>query len=159
MFAKKSRGTGFKPHKWDLARRCIGCGVSRHPLVENEPCARSNNKYKAIRTMVDGESFPSRLEAQVYSELKLMQKAGLISELTRKCSVRFEGLDINYKPDAKYFCLSRKQDVWVEAKGFETERYKLVKKIWKSVGPGPLEIWKAKGNRISVTEIIKPKGT
>jgi len=39
-------------------------------------------KYKNVKTFVDGISFDSRKEAVRYADLKLMQKAGEISDLT-----------------------------------------------------------------------------
>lgn len=39
------------------------------------------NKYKAKKTVVDGITFDSKKESERYCELKLMEKAGLISDL------------------------------------------------------------------------------
>lgn len=41
----------------------------------------ARHKHGAIRTVVDGITFPSKLEAKRYGELKLLMKAGLISKL------------------------------------------------------------------------------
>ena len=40
------------------------------------------NKYRAIRTVVDGITFHSKKEAKRYGVLKILQAAGEISELT-----------------------------------------------------------------------------
>ena len=42
---------------------------------------RSTNKYHANKTVVDGIAFDSKKEAQRYQELKLLVKAGEISDL------------------------------------------------------------------------------
>lgn len=39
------------------------------------------SKYKAVRCEVDGIKFDSKKEAKRYGELKMMEKAGLISDL------------------------------------------------------------------------------
>lgn len=41
-----------------------------------------SNKYGAIPTMVDNIQFDSRMEAKYYQQLKLMERAGLITELS-----------------------------------------------------------------------------
>ncbi len=46
------------------------------------------NKYGAIQTTIDGIRFDSRAEARRYSELKLLEMAGEISDL--KCHPQFE---------------------------------------------------------------------
>jgi hypothetical protein len=44
--------------------------------------ARANtNKFGAVRTTLDGQTFASKLEAERYAELKLLQRAGRITEL------------------------------------------------------------------------------
>ena len=48
----------------------------------------TNSKYGNIRRRIDGHTFSSIKEAQRYSELNLMQKGGLISDL--KLQVPFE---------------------------------------------------------------------
>lgn len=52
------------------------------------------NKYGACRYTVDGITFDSHREAQRYSELKLLQRAGQISSL--QLQVRFELLPAQY---------------------------------------------------------------
>lgn len=47
-----------------------------------------NNKFNAQKVNLDGETFDSRKEALRYQELKLMQRAGVITDLQRQ--VKFE---------------------------------------------------------------------
>jgi hypothetical protein len=49
--------------------------------------AKRGNKYKAVKTTVDGRKFDSKAEAKRGAELELFQKAGKISQL--KYQVRF----------------------------------------------------------------------
>jgi hypothetical protein len=39
------------------------------------------HKYNAVKTMVDGHTFDSKAEAARYSELRLMERVGVISNL------------------------------------------------------------------------------
>lgn len=45
------------------------------------------NKFKNRKTIVDGQKFDSKKEANRWAELKLMERAGLITDLKRQ--VRF----------------------------------------------------------------------
>lgn len=45
------------------------------------PFAPRRNKYQAIRTTVEGISFASKAEARRFSELRLLERGGAISEL------------------------------------------------------------------------------
>ena len=114
------------------------------------------HKYGAKRTVIDGESFPSALEARVYSHHSWLEDCGAITELTRKATVRFDALDITYKADMKYEDKLR-GTVWVEAKGMETDRWRIIKKIWVVMGLGPLEVYKANSRGIYLAETITPK--
>ena len=42
------------------------------------------NKYGNIQTIIDGQAFDSRKEARRWQELKLMQRAGIITNLERQ---------------------------------------------------------------------------
>lgn len=48
----------------------------------------NGNKYKNQKTTVEGREFDSRKEARRFSELRILEKAGEISDL--KCQVPFE---------------------------------------------------------------------
>ena len=56
-------------------------------------------KYRNTKTVVDGETFDSRKEANRYCELRLMERAGEISELRRQ--VAFTLIPAQYV-DGKY---------------------------------------------------------
>lgn len=115
------------------------------------------NKYKAQRTMRGELSFPSKLEAAVYDILNLMEKNGLISELELQPSVKLTNALIGYKPDFKYLNHETNDYEWVEAKGTETDGYRLRKKLWKWYGPGKLIIYKGTYRSPRVVEVINPK--
>ena len=46
---------------------------------------------------------------------------------------------------------------WAEAKGAETERWRIIKKLWRFYGPGELSIWVAGRNgEPYLQETIRP---
>jgi hypothetical protein len=53
----------------------------RRALSLDRQVVRKPHKYSAVRTEVDGVSFPSKAEARHYGVLKLLEKAGEISDL------------------------------------------------------------------------------
>lgn len=92
------------------------------------------NKYRNIKTVIDGKTFDSKKEANRYGILRLLEKQGLISEL--RCQVPFKmyvtGLLIcTYKAD---FCYVENGKAVVEdVKGFITKEFKLKKRLMKAL--------------------------
>ncbi len=96
------------------------------------------NKYGARKTQVDGITFASRREANRWCELKLMEKAGLISDLQRQ--VQFEIVPKTDKYRARYYVADfvyidakTGDNVIEDAKGCRTQTYQLKKALmyWK----------------------------
>lgn len=117
------------------------------------------NKYNAKRTIVDGISFPSQLEANTYRHLKTMKEAGEIQEIELQSTVHLTLAKIAYKTDFKV-SVNSQYAYWVEAKGKEMDTFKLKKRLWVAgYGPGELHIYKAGRGPfgVSLAEIIKPK--
>ena len=93
------------------------------------------NKYGNVKTELDGMTFDSAKEARRWAELKLMERAGLISDLQRQ--VKFELIPrmgaeraVNYVADFVYQDNSRDCETVVEdCKGYKTDVYKLKKKL------------------------------
>ena len=88
------------------------------------------NKFNAKKTEVDGIVFDSKAEAKRYTELKLLGKANVISDLRLQpkfdCVVNGKKIctyraDFDYYEADKYVC----EDV----KGFKTPVYRLKKKL------------------------------
>ena len=98
----------------------------------------STIKYHNKKTEIDGEIFDSRKEAKRWCELKLMERAGLITDLRRQ--VPF-GLIPNLKDESgrvieravKYvadFCYIQNGEAVVEdVKGLRTREYVLKRKL------------------------------
>ena len=58
--------------------------ASRLPIVSLPVGGRTLNKFRAIKTRIDGITFDSKAEARVYMELKLLARAGEINGLQVK---------------------------------------------------------------------------
>lgn len=91
------------------------------------------NKYRAIKTVVDGITFDSKLEASRYRELKMLEKAGEIFYLsvhTRWPLVYGQSNVIgHYESDFDYFTdASRILRVIEDCKGVRTSLYRWKKK-------------------------------
>lgn len=92
------------------------------------------SKYRAVKTTVDGITFDSKREADRYSELKIMQKAGVIRDLRLQVkfpfftdSIRPTKPTFNYVADFVY--ISGDHEVIEDCKGFKTPVYRLKKKL------------------------------
>lgn len=94
------------------------------------------NKYHNKKTVVDNIKFDSKLEADRYSELKLLERAGEIFDL--KLQPRFllqpnfkyknkTYRKIEYVADFEYICNG--QVVVEDSKGFKTDVFKIKEKL------------------------------
>src|SRR5262249_2252726 len=103
----------------------------RHPESGGRTMRRS--KYANEATTVHGVRFDSRREARRWLELKLLEGAGLISELRRQ--VRFE-LVVNELPVCAYvadFVYREDEEVVVEdAKGMRTREYRIKARLMRA---------------------------
>ena len=121
----------------------------------------SNNKYKAVKTTIDGITFDSKKEAKRYTELKLLEKAGHIThlELQPEYQITINGAKIcKYKADFRYFTVrqeNREQytnskgewqtptitgdkegQIVEDVKGYKTPIYRLKKRLVEACYPG-----------------------
>ena len=89
-------------------------------------------KYRAKPTVIDNIRFASKKEAQRYSELKLLEKAGAICrlELQPSFDVKLNNRHICvYRADFTYWDESKGDLVIEDVKGVRTPVYKLKKKL------------------------------
>ena len=94
---------------------------------------RTDKAGKEART-VDNVCFHSKKEATRYTELKLAQTVGMISDLELQPSfdLKVNGILIcRYKADFRY--RQDRQQVVEDAKGFKTPEYKLKKKLMLAI--------------------------
>ena len=94
------------------------------------------SKYSACKTAVDGITFDSVRESRRYCELKLLQRAGEISELELQpvfiLQEAFTHGGIKYRPityKADFRYKENGKMVVEDAKGFVTKEYALKKKM------------------------------
>lgn len=91
------------------------------------------NKYRNVKTVVDGIEFASKLEAKRYAELRLLERAFQIMclELQPKFTISLNDIPIcTYVADFKYFADGDLNNVIVEdVKGMKTPVYRLKKKL------------------------------
>lgn len=98
-------------------------------------CLRvSANKYGNQKTVVDGIKFDSKKEADRYRKLKLMQRAGIISDL--KLQVPFILVPAGHgESAAKYIAdftyMENGIKVVEDVKGYRTKEYVLKRKLFK----------------------------
>lgn len=91
------------------------------------------HKYGAVATTVDGIRFDSKREAARYSELKLLESQGAISNLTLQEPFAFRHSDIliaTYKADFLYW--ENGERVVEDVKGMKTPMYRMKKKMMKA---------------------------
>lgn len=98
------------------------------------------SKYRAIKTVVDGITFDSRKEGRRYRELRLLEKAGVIKDLSLQPRFLLQEAyskngravrKIEYIADFSYYDLEKDKFVVEDVKGLKTDVYKLKKKIFE----------------------------
>lgn len=116
------------------------------------------SKYGAQRTLCQlNHSHRSKLEASVCQLIQLREIAGELKITQIEDHVYLSDAEILYIPDFRCQDPTTYENFWIEAKGFETARWPIIKKLWRVYGPGRLEIWKGTANKPHLDEIIIPK--
>lgn len=77
------------------------------------------NKYRTQKIVVDGIKFDSKKEAKRYKELRVLEKAGIISNLQRQ--VKFTLIPAQYKPVEAVLSTSNKNNKVQKKKVIERE--------------------------------------
>jgi hypothetical protein len=95
------------------------------------------SKYRAVRTVVDGVPFDSKLEALYHSTLALEYRAGFVRAVNRQPSydLTVNGVFVGrYVADFEVLRADGEIQV-VECKGFKTPTYKLKKRLFEALYP------------------------
>lgn len=147
-------------------KKCPECGRRYSGFHAKAACqlwaaTRIGNKYGIERVDYAGRSFGSALEKEVYQLLLLRMKAGEFTSVKCQVYVYMKIPRTNYRVlyIADFEC-EREGDasLFVEAKGKEFPKWKMVKEMWPAYGPGgSLEIWKRGRHGPHLTETIKPE--
>ena len=96
----------------------------------------SHYKFGNVPTVVNGHTFHSKKEARRFVELDAMQRGGLISDLRRQV---WYDLDVagericRYCADFVYYDNQRKEEVVEDPKGFQTDTYRIKKRLMKAI--------------------------
>ena len=99
---------------------------------------KRRGKYGAIKTAKDGIVFDSRLEADHYQQLKLLQAAGEIEHLRlqEEFNLKVAGkLICIYIADYYYFDKAENKWVVSDAKGIETAVFRIKWKLCQALYP------------------------
>lgn len=99
----------------------------------------SKNKFNAKPTVIDGVRYASQKEATRCEELRLLERAGHIRNLTLqpKFPLIVEGVKVaTYIADAAYFENNARVVIDVKSKPTKTPVYRLKIKLLKALFPG-----------------------
>ena len=97
---------------------------------------KKKNKYHAVKCICEGMTFDSQAEAHRWLELRMLQRAGMITGLTRQTTFdlipgatihgkKVQG--IKYRADFVYY--ENGEMVVEDVKGYKTKEYELKKKM------------------------------
>lgn len=113
------------------------------------------SKFGAKRTTIGARTYDSKGEAYRASQLALLQRAGEISDLQHQVTFRLTDAEITYRADFTY--TEKGRLVAEDFKGVETERFRIIKKLWEYYGPCLLRITKRSGAKVVTAQEIMPK--
>ena len=94
----------------------------------------TRSKYRNIRTVVNGISFASKREAARYRELVLLERAGVIKDLSLqvRMPLKVNGQVVShYVADFQY--VEEGKLIVEDAKGFITDTFRLKSKLVKAL--------------------------
>ena len=106
--------------------------------------SRTRSKFGSKKVVVDGQSFDSKAEAARWQELKMLERAGEISDLERQVRIHLEGRDgplkspagrqLSYVADFRYRNNADGRVVVEDKKGYPTPEFKLKRAILAAQG-------------------------
>jgi hypothetical protein len=91
------------------------------------------SKYRAEKTVVDGHRFDSKLEANYYCELKLLERMGEVTNIELQPKFELHG-GIRYIADFRVTYADGHEEI-VDCKGFKTAVYRMKKKLFAEKYP------------------------
>ena len=148
----------LKPEYQEQARKQL---KRRTPLQRKTPLKR--NKYHAetaessdVFPEMRGWVFDSKLERRCGEELMLRQRAGEISHLKHHpgSALILETPLGAIKCKIDFWYIEDGEEVHEEAKGMNTDRWSIIRRLWSLCGPTRLVVYYGNGRR----ETIIPRG-
>jgi len=119
----------------------------------------AGNSYGAKRVEHAGRSFASKFEAAVFDMLWLREKAQEIRDLVCQVHVHLTAAKIVYIADYSWIECANDQRLYGETKGYETDVWRIKRRLWQHYGPGPLLIWRGSHRKYRLHETIVPQPT
>lgn len=105
---------------------------------------RRGSKYHNRWTEYNGRNYHSKTEAARAMELDMLVRSGDVLDWTPQ--PKFELGPAKIKCVMDFYVHSANDGAWVEdVKGAETDKFKILKKLWAVHGPCPLHILKRSG--------------
>jgi len=98
------------------------------------------NKYRAVKTNVDGMSFDSKAEARYYQQLKLRVICGDVKYFLTQVPIRLPGGTV-YRADFQEFHKDGSVH-YVDVKGVQTQVFKIKKREIEALYPIKIEVVK-----------------
>ena len=137
-------------------RAFLASGALPERMVQAQRIKPSKYGAKKADSTLAGRRFDSKMERTRGEQLALMQRAGEISDLQFQVQTHLTRARIGYKVDFVY--QEQGKTVYEEAKGFETDVWRIKRRLWKWYGPGLLRVVKKGKGGFVVAEEILPKG-
>lgn len=115
------------------------------------------NKFGAKRSRSEtfDRTFDSKGEHRRADYLRLLERAGEISDLEFQPVFKLTRAGISYRADFSYYEKGRR--VVEDFKGIEDRRFRIICKLWSVYGEHPLRVVKASGSRFVTVREIFPK--
>ena len=106
---------------------------------------KRRNKYNAIRTVVNGKTCDSKLEATHYNKLLILEKAGEVKDIIFHPRYKIQVLGIKICTvvlDFEYIDSSTGKTHYIDSKGVYTRESKLRHKLLSVTHDIDIEIWR-----------------
>lgn len=118
---------------------------------------RKFNKYNSVPVHKPGKWFSSRLESALHDYLLEQERAGEISDIRQQVRVKLTLAEIVYIPDFSAVDVKTGQTCYYESKGFETDVWRIKRRLWVFYGNGPLYVFKGTYKKLYLHEVIIPR--
>lgn len=115
-----------------------------------------HQQFTHTRPKLDGYSFASQLEASLYGYLKILETQGEVRDICVQVHIKLTKAEVVYICDFKAHDVALGQDVYWEAKGFETPEWRIKRRLWTVYGPGILRVFKGTARYLKMVEEIRP---
>lgn len=118
------------------------CPITAFVTASTLMTLKRRNKFGAKKTrsnsLFGSRLYDSKGEAERGAQLQLLEMAGEISDLQFQVQFNLTRANITYRADFTY--MERGRMVAEDFKGVETDRFKLICKLWNAYGPCVLRV-------------------